>query len=167
MDNNKREIDWNDWIDLSSQFQSTFQKGAEMTNISIVNDKEERPLKMISLNLRGLSPEDKTRFLKSFKEEARKNLQGVFGENSIKKNMVKEIEHMVSKNNKIDTEDLSAIATVYHTRGNIDYGKDIYRDFSENLYDSDKHMRSSAESPYGCMEKALKKVGKDIFNIAI
>ena len=167
MDNNKRETDWNDWIDLSSQFQSTFQKGAEMTNISIVNDKEERPLKMISLNLRGLSPEDKTRFLKTFKEEARKNLQGVFGENSIKKNMVKEIEHMVSKNNKIDTEDLSAIASVYHTRGNIDYGKDIYRDFSENLYDSDKHMRSSVESPYGCMEKALKKVGKDIFNIAI
>lgn len=167
MEDNIKSIDKNDWVNFTEEFQSTFQRGVEMTNISIVNDKEERPLKMISLNLRGLSPDDKTRFLKTFKEETRKNLQGVFGENSIKKNMIKEIEHMVSKNNKIDTEDLSAIASVYHTRGNIDYGKDIYRDFSENLYDSDKHMRSSVESLYGCMEKALKKVGKDIFNIAI
>ena len=71
------------------------------------------------------------------------------------------------KNNGIDSTDLSSIVAVYNSRGKIDYGKDIYRDFSENLYDTDKHIRSSVISPYGCMEESLRKASKDVLGIVM
>ena len=156
-----------DWMDINDQIQNTFHRGAEMTNISMVDDNEEGPLKMISIKLNNVSPENKTKFLKAFTEEASNSLKAVYGENSIKKSMIKEIENMITKNNGIDSTDLSSIAAVYNTHGKIDYGKDLYRDFSENLYDTDKHIRSSVTSPYGCMEEALKKVSKDVLGIVM
>ena len=42
---------------------------------------------MISIKLNNVSPENKTKFLKAFTEEASNNLKAVYGENSIKKNI--------------------------------------------------------------------------------
>ena len=41
-----------DWMDINDQIQNTFHRGAEMTNISMVDDNEEGPLKMISIKLK-------------------------------------------------------------------------------------------------------------------
>lgn len=156
-----------DWMEIGEPIQSTFQRGAAMTNISMIDDNQEGAVQMISINLNNVSAEDKTKFLKAFTEDASNNLKAVYGENSIKKNMVKEIENMITKNNGIDSTDLSSIVAVYNSRGKIDYGKNLYRDFSENLYDTDKHIRSSVISPYGCMEESLRKVSKDVLGIVM
>ena len=101
-----------DWMEIGEPIQSTFQRGAAMTNISMIDDNQEGAVQMISINLNNVSAEDKTKFLKAFTEEASNNLKAVYGENSIKKNMVKEIENMIIKNNGIDSTDLSSIVNL-------------------------------------------------------